>query len=115
MLRGSDPRCRAPPIDVEHVVARGGAPVDVPVGLPRPPFDAREAALGARAVALDVVVAAAVATLLPTDRDEVLHSREDEDVRLLLIRVARQPLVGLARDRRRRQAPSDAEGTVPRT
>ena len=36
--------------------------------------------------------------VLPIDRDQVLCARQDEDIRVLAVKILRQPLIGLARD-----------------
>ncbi len=47
--------------------------------------------------------------------DKVLDSGQDEGVGLLFVEIARQPAIGLARDRRQRQLPTDAKRAVARS
>jgi hypothetical protein len=104
-----------------HVVARDGAPVARAVADALPALDAREHPFGARPVRADsvsdVVQRPRKLDALPRavrDGHEVLRAGDDERVRLLVVQVARQPLVGLARDGGQREAPAEAERPVAR-
>ena len=48
-------------------------------------------------------------------RDEVVGAREDEDVGLVAVAVARQPFIGFAPDFGQSDAPAEAERAISRT
>src|SRR5262245_7258162 len=52
--------------------------------------------------------------ILAVHGNEVFRTGQDEDVRVHSIQVWREPLVGLASDRRKRKAPAETERTVAR-
>jgi hypothetical protein len=119
--RVRDPALLGAAVPGGDVVARNGSPEGVRrIGCVRPMLDASEQALDARAVTLDLVDRAegrarfALRGEVTRDksRHQVLGSRQNENVRLGATAVLRNPLVGLARDRRQREAPAKAERTV---
>src|SRR5690606_35313626 len=93
---------------------------------PDPALDPRVEPFDARPVTIDRVAFAIVRGVLRVvddlpdprialpdqDGHEVLAARKDEDVALLAIQVARQPLLGLAPDRREADVPAQAERPV---
>ena len=108
-----------PAEEARHVVLGDGAEVDVAGGDVGALLDAREGALDARTVALDVVAALVESVALPARAllheggDEHLRAREDELVGLLGVAVPGEPLVGPVRDGGDVDAPPDAEGALP--
>ena len=127
VLRVADLRGGVAAEDRQLVVGRDRAPVGAAAPAVGPALDAREQALDPRpeaqhVVAFDVVlveqrVAARVghelAVLVEDERgDEILGAGEDEHVGLLVVGVAGEALVGLARDRRQREPPAEAERPV---
>ena len=105
------------------VVARDRAPEGVGrVGSARPALDACEQPLDARAIARHLVGGAEggarLAARLKATRlacefgNQVFGAGENEDVGIGAAGVLRNALVGLARDRRQAEAPSEAERTV---
>ena len=120
--RVGDARVRVFAVEGEDVVLGDGAPVDIAIGVASPTLDSREQPFDARAVAADAVAvdfvfvnhseprARARSTL--RNRDQVFGAGEDEDIGLLGVVIPRQAFVGLARDRRQRKAPAEAEGAV---
>jgi hypothetical protein len=90
----------------------------VHVARARPPLDACEQALDPRPVAPHAIV-----TLRLLDDcagvvehgHQVLGSRQDEDIGVLAVAIARKSLVGLARDRWQAKRPPEAEWTVAST
>lgn len=46
--------------------------------------------------------------VLPVNRQQVFHARENEDIRFLRVEILRQTLLSLARDRWQRKALSEA-------
>ena len=112
-----DPRSRVLAVHGRDVVARYGAPVRLARLLVGPAFDSGKEALGTRPVPVDPVRRRAdrpVRLGRPEHRHKVLRTREDEDIRLLAVSIPRQALVGLAGDRRHRQAPAVPEDPVAR-
>src|SRR5262249_34527231 len=110
------------------VVLGDGAPEDFRrIGRFGPALDAGEEALDTRAVAPDVVALATYGPLwkvfrhplaggvLDKDGHQVFRAREYENVRVDGVEVLWESLVGLARDRRQRKAPAEAEWTIAGT
>lgn len=85
-----------------------------------PALDTRKQPLDAGAVAVDDIAGRGGIVLESRavwveHWHQVFCAGEDVDVRLFSIPVLRQPLVGLARDRRQRQAPAQTKGAVAGT
>lgn len=118
VLRIRDARLCGPAIDIQDVVARGGAPVDIAGGSVGPAFDPSEQPFRTRSIALDPVLATLDEIRLRSSAcrnanlDQILSAREHERVRASGIEIARETLVGLARDSRHGQIPADAEGPI---
>ena len=108
--RIGDPGARGPAVEAGHVVACDDAEVDVPGGLGGPALDPGERSLDAGAIALDAVSIARHRGC--PDRHQIFGAGQHEDIRVLGVDVLRQPLVGLARDRRDRLVPADAERSI---
>jgi hypothetical protein len=104
--------------DAGYVVLRRRPPVDLAGREAGAPFYARERALDARAVADDVVGAVVVFVRLPgravlhEGRHEDLRTGQHELIRLFAVDVLGEPLVGAPADRRKIDAPADAERTL---
>src|SRR5262249_50776741 len=106
-----------PSVDGGDVFARNRAPVNVTGGGLGPALDAREKRLNTGAVALDRESRRAGVVPMPAsvsleNGNEVFCAREDKDIGFGGVVVLRQPFVGLARDRRQRQRPTEAKRPV---
>src|SRR6266516_2124191 len=94
------------------VVAADGAPVDDAGQVFGPALDACEEALDPWAVALDGEARRVWDAGRGGDRHQIFRAGEDEDIRLLLVAIERQALIGLPGDGWERESPAQAEGTV---
>ena len=99
------------------IVTRADAPAAAPVSDSADPLDLRKQIFDSRAVPLDVqagrigelVGHPATLSILVEARDEVFGFAEEERVAVVRVFVAREGLVGAALDRRKPEAPAEAE------
>jgi hypothetical protein len=91
--------------------------VSVAIGNPAPSLDPGEETLDPWTIAPDSIAFSFCfedLTVAVQRRDQVLRARENEDIRFIRILIFRQAFVGLSRDRRERQIPSQPEWPIAR-